>query len=274
MSSALYAADSLSFVQSSVAMLDVFFVFFMLLGFYLYWTERKTLAVLSLTTSTLCKLTGFFGFVVLMIMEMASGAEPRRLLRHLTLYAATTFLLFWGLLLGLQPKSEANPFSILLIGVKNIVYTPSSNAIVSISSLPWNWILNPQPITYYATHLPNLTYVKYVGMGNPAIWLLTIPSIAYVAWSSYYSRNKFRAFLLTWFAATYLLPWYPLALLTHRPLFIFYFLPTVGAVTVSLSIASMALLGTRIRKLAYCGLIVYGTIVAYFFILYFPIRIA
>jgi dolichyl-phosphate-mannose-protein mannosyltransferase len=261
LSAGLYGFDVLTFVQSSIAMLDVFFVFFMLAAFYAYWKGRRILAPALLALSTLCKFPGIFGFLVILAMEFYSHTRFKSILSHFLVYALV-YLNGFLMLQMVLPTSRVNPLSFFQdVGAAEVSFAGTPTSLLS---KPWTWITHPIPISYGVSN--------YVGMGNPAIWLLTIPAMATVAWKFLRTKNTFLAFLLAWFAATYLLPWYPLALFDSR-LMIYYFLPTVGAVTTSISIVALSLL-RRIRHKLISGMLLaaYLLVVLYFFILYFPAR--
>jgi len=260
----LYGFDVLTFVQSSIAMLDVFFVFFMLAGFYAYWTGRKLLAPALLALSTLCKFPGILGFAVIVAMEYFAFSRPKKILSYCLLYGLVYLNGFIMLQMVLPTAGRVNP---ILFFPNAAVATVNFGTTAQVFlSKPWDWITYPTPIQYGST---------YLGMGNPAIWCLTIPAMAAVAWKFLKTRDTFLLFLLVWFAATYLVPWYPLALFTKRTIIIYYFLPTVGAVTTSISITALSFL-RRIREklISRALLMAYLLIVLYFFASYYPTRLA
>ena len=249
-SSALYAFDSLTFVQSSIAMLDVFFVFFMLLGFLFYWRNSRLLAFAMMALSTLCKLVGATGFGVLIVMMLIDREKPKDLLKIVAVSVLSVAVPLWLLLLA--QGVHVDPFSVLLDMARDIVYIPpittSTNA-----SQPWDWVTNPWPIPYYLATIVGRYRLRYRGMGNPMIWLLTLPGVIVLIFDYIRHRRKFSLFCLMWLVMVYFLPWYPMALLSLRPLFLFYFLPAVGAVTVSISIGFsiiMQLIGRRLWRLS------------------------
>jgi len=247
-SSTLYAFDSLIFVQSSIAMLDIFFVCFMLVGFLLYWRNNRMLASIMMALSTLCKLIGVMGFGVLVVMMLIEHEEPRALLKRAAVYVLSVALVFWGFLLvqGLL----VDPFSTLIeMAWKNVFSGPVEGW--TLSSQPWDWLVNQKPIPYYVAKASDVYEIRYRGLGNSMIWLLTVPAIIGVAYDYLRHGKKPSLFVLVWFVMVYLVPWYPIALLSPRSLYLFYFLPAVGAVTTSISIgvASISeLLGERLSK--------------------------
>ncbi len=69
-SSVLFSFDNLVFVHSRIATLDIFTLGFMLLGFYLYFGGRTRLSAAALGLSTLTKIGGFYGFLVIVAVEL------------------------------------------------------------------------------------------------------------------------------------------------------------------------------------------------------------
>jgi len=61
------------------------------------------------------------------------------------------------------------------------------------------------------------------------LFILIVPSMLYMAYELFRKARRTAIFCLLWFGATYLL-WIPIALVTDRATYQFYFLPAVGAV--------------------------------------------
>nr|MDO8135728.1 glycosyltransferase family 39 protein [Candidatus Njordarchaeum guaymaensis] len=195
LSSTLYALDSLAFVQSSIAMLDIFFVFFMLLGFLLYWRNNRTLACVSMGLSTLCKLVGGAGFIVLVVMMLLDHEKPTLLLKRTAAYALSVALTLWVLLL--MQGMQIDPLSALLGMTRgNLFWTPHVTS--TFASQPWDWLITPTPIPYYSANIPRRYRVVYRGIGNPMIWLLTVPAVLGLACDYVRHREKSSLFFLLW----------------------------------------------------------------------------
>ncbi|MCL2140521.1 MAG: glycosyltransferase family 39 protein [Dehalococcoidia bacterium] len=118
---------------------------------------------------------------------------------------------------------------------------------VAFPSRPWEWLLSPTGSLYYYGRLFDPTNEKYAtvllgywnsptvtGMINPSIWLGGLLSFPYAIWHSF-KRNNAAIFVVCWFIGIWLV-WIPLALATDRMTYMFYFLPTVGAVALGLSL--------------------------------------
>ncbi|WP_455286171.1 glycosyltransferase family 39 protein, partial [[Eubacterium] cellulosolvens] len=60
----VFSFDTLVFVHSRIATLDIFVLGFMLIGFYWYSSGRLKLSAVAMALATLCKIGGFYGVLV------------------------------------------------------------------------------------------------------------------------------------------------------------------------------------------------------------------
>ena len=228
----LLSLENLSFIQASVAMLDVYSLAFMLGSFWLYLKGRYLLSGISVGLSALAKLSGALALpVILLHWFFTNRARPRKFLTSMLLAPASFFLLM--------------PLFNLIIW-RNASWHPSFNPIeqtqtmLGISSMstfakypsemlsrPWDWILHPEIITYWLDP-------HYIAMISPSIWALIIPVVLYITFRAI-KGNSVALFSLLWFASTYLI-WIPVSLITDRISYIFYFYPTIGAICIGLAL--------------------------------------
>lgn len=228
----LMSVENLSFVQASVAMLDVYSLAFMLGSFWLYLRGRYLISGISIGLSALAKLSGALALpVILLHWFFSKRVRPMKFLTSM-LSSPVSFLL-------LMPLFE-------LIIWRNASWHPSFNPIVQtgtmlrISSLstfaqhpsemlsrPWDWILRPEILTYWIDP-------HYIGMISPSIWALIIPVVLYITFRAIKGNNA-AVFSLCWFTSTYLI-WIPASLITDRISYIFYFYPTIGAICIGLAL--------------------------------------
>jgi len=250
----LFSFDTLVFVHSRIATLDIFVLGFMLLGFYWYFSDRMILSALGMSLATLCKISGVYGVLTLAAFHLARELFSRNrkidwqgLLavfeKYAIVYVGSFILLltlldhFWG--------GYKNPFDHL-----SHIYTytlalraPDVRKPNDIWSYPWEWLIDQVKIHYatvnvsvYTDHNIARTYpsVDFIGAMNPTIVFLTIPAMLYNVYRYYETRSEFALFMLAWFSMTYL-PFIPAAILGHRIMYIFYFLNTVPAVAGSVA---------------------------------------
>jgi predicted membrane-bound dolichyl-phosphate-mannose-protein mannosyltransferase len=228
----ILSLENLSFIQASVAMLDVYSVAFMLGSFWLYLRGRYLISGLSIGLSALAKLSGALALpVILLHWFLSKRVRPMKFLSSMLL-APVSFLV-------MMPLLE-------LIIWRNASWHPSFNPIVQtgtmlrISSLstfaqhpsemlsrPWDWIIHPEILTYWIDP-------HYIGMISPSIWALIIPVVLYITFRAI-KGSSIAVFSISWFTSTYLI-WIPASLITDRISYIFYFYPTIGAICIGLAL--------------------------------------
>ncbi len=241
----LFSFDNLIFVQSRIAILDIFMLTFMMLGFYWYLGGHYYLSGFAMALSTLAKITGAAGFFVVAIVHLARFARDHpkdrpwtQLFAWFEKYAiayAASFLLiltvldrFWG--------GYPNPFAHIQF-ILNYSASLVSSCPNGIISCPWQWLINQVQIPYLIVSVQvtggdvtrKYDSIAFWGAMNPAILYLTIPAVLYSAYSYYQKKSDFTLFTFVWFAVTYL-PYYPAVLFGHRVTYLFYFLTTMPAV--------------------------------------------
>ncbi len=266
----LFSFDNLVFVHSRIATLDIFVLAFMLMGFYFYFDGRPILSALSLALSTLCKIGGLYGFATIAVFHFVkvlvnarSSGQKIDWQKHLGWLEK--FVLVYGISsLGLLTVMDrwwggyANPFDHIAFIYE---YTKALTRLVpeGIESYPWQWLLNEVKIPYLTVNVNILsdstvtgsyTSVAFVGAMNelgpvliPVInrWFkigpvisLCIPTIAYTGYLCYIKRSDVTLFTMVWFVCTYL-PFYPMSLIGHRIMYLFYFLSTFPSLCIAVS---------------------------------------
>jgi dolichyl-phosphate-mannose-protein mannosyltransferase len=276
----LFSFDTLVYVDSRIAILDIFTLAFMVLGFYLYFLERRGLSAVALALSTLTKIGGFYGFLVIVIFHLLRDLRPSELVKKWRTalipklkwlipfgfyYAATGFIL---LLVLDRFASGSDPFSHI-----QYIYQYTLALVrpipTGIESQPLDWLLNQVPIPYLGVSVSSggVTYqtIAFSGIMNPFIIYSTIPAMAYALYRYDQRNSQLALFLLCWFAATYF-PFFPLSYLAHRISYIFYFQNTVPAVA-----GGIALMFSN-KHVPRSAVIVYVLLVLVGFAYYFPFK--
>ena len=126
---------------------------------------------------------------------------------------------------------------------------------------PWEWILSPtgsfyfygwlfHPENYKNIMLPYWYTPSYTGMLNPSLWLSGLFVIPYAVVKSFIRRNNpeknAAIFVVCWIIGTWLV-WVPLFLATNRITYMFYYLPTIGAIAIGTALILTGFL-KRIEK--------------------------
>jgi dolichyl-phosphate-mannose-protein mannosyltransferase len=242
----LFSFDNLIFVQSRIAILDIFTLAFMLLGLYWYFSGRPYLSALGMALSTLTKITGAAGFVIIVIVQAARFVSRRsggklnwnELFSWFEKYLATYAVSFLVILTILDHfwVGYSNPFEHLQY-ILNYSASLTSSCPNGIISCPWQWLINQVQIPYLVVNVQvtagtvksSYESIAFTGAMNPSILYLTIPAMAYAGYEYYKKRDDFTLLMIVWFVVTYL-PYYPAVLVGHRVTYLFYFLLTMPAV--------------------------------------------
>jgi len=254
LASFLYSFDNLVFVHSRTALLDIFVLTFMLLGFYWYFGNRMNLAAISMGLSTLCKIGGFYGFLTLIVFHFLRDIYKEKhekqkihwhdkfgwLERFVIVYGLTVFILLF--VLDRLFAGYENPIDHLIF-IAQYTAGLKRGKPVGIESYPWQWLVNEVKIPYLSVGVQYMAGQQVVGekvkvlflgaMTSPIIFLC-LPAMAYVAYKYGKKKGDIALFILVWFACTYL-PFFPLSIIIHRIMYLFYFLNTVPAVCAAIS---------------------------------------
>lgn len=239
LASFLLALENLTFVQSGVAMLDVYSLCFMLFAFWLYLKGNYPAASVVGCLGVLAKLTGALGFIVLMLHWLIARRDRRR-------WFMLSMIMAPALFLGLLPLFDAamtgelmDPFSHIqrmftLSGL--VTFELSSHSCASHS---WEWIILLKVMPYNFDP-------DYLAVISPTLWALIIPTLGYMAYKVRRGSDA-ALFGVLWFAVTYLI-WIPANLIFDRVTYIYYFFPTVGSICLGLGMGLSEMLRFRGRR--------------------------
>lgn len=227
----LFALENLGFVQSGIAMLDVFSVTFMLASFYLYLRGNWLSSGLFIGLAGLAKLTGFLALPVIALHWLVTNRQqlPRFTLAlalapicYLAILPALDWLI-WGKFIN--PLAETKTM-LDVLSASTFASLPSE-----MLSRPWEWMTQIELITYWPEP-------HYLAMLSPSLLLLWFPAAVYMA-VKLKDRQSWAPFAAAWFTGTYLL-WIPASLLTDRISYIFYLYPAVPAIALFTGCALIA----------------------------------
>jgi len=254
----LFSFDNLVLVHSRIATLDIFVLFFMILGFYWYFGRKMILSGVAFALSTLCKIGGLYGILAVGVYHVGKALFTKKgdseqlslmqrlgdLERLVIAYGVS----FVGLLFVMDRLWVGYPSPIehitFILNYTRALVAPFPTGI---QSNPWQWLLNQVQIPYLKVDVNKIvdgtvvgTYTRthFNGAMNPLIIYLTLPTVLYQMYLYFTRRQDISLFAIAWFAGTYL-PFIPMALLWNRIMYLFYFLNTVPSVCIA--ITSMAL---------------------------------
>jgi len=267
----LAALDPMMLVHSRVAMLDIFVVTFTLAGVYSYVTGRAIMAGLLIAAAVCCKLTGLAGLVVIAIFEVGrswidrtrtakwSTARLRPLLLMTTSAVVAVPALLW--LLNRGVSVFANPFDNLFYAYTHQAATYGFRPPGPIpQSRPWEWLLNRQEINYFQQGVLHLR-----GLYNPFLIFTTVPLTLWSLFHFVRQRSESALLVLAMVGGCFL-PLVLASLQTPRQTYLYYFLPTLPALAVGVSVFGASVRLPRAITLAYIA----GAAAAFAY--YFPFR--
>jgi len=223
----LLALENQSFVQASIAMLDVYSVTFMLAAFWFYLRGNYAFSGVAICLSTLAKLSGALALPVIALHWLLTRRDRRVNFIASMVLAPLLFIVLTPLCDLAIIGHLADP----LLRIKNIL-TMSGSVTLSYAThpyatRPWEWLIIPGIMPYwYAPH--------YTAAISFTIWALIIPTVLYMAYRAR-KGDSVGWFVVSWFVSTYLV-WIPLALITDRITYVYYFYPTVGAICIGVGL--------------------------------------
>jgi len=228
----LLAFENLTFIQSGVAMLDVFSLTFMLLGVWLYLRKNYESSAISAGLAALCKLNGFLVVPVILFHWFFTRRRELRPLVSQVIGVPVTFLLLMPLLDFAIWHKWLNPLQQTATMLKITSGSTFAKYPSELLSRPWEWVSKPEILSYWIDP-------HYLAMISPPVWALIIPSMIFVLYKALKGSNP-SLFSLLWFVFMYLF-WIPVSLLSDRISYIYYFYPAVAAVCIGLALASREL---------------------------------
>jgi predicted membrane-bound dolichyl-phosphate-mannose-protein mannosyltransferase len=268
----LLVFENLTFIHSGMAMLDIYVLFFTILAFWLYLKDWWELAAVSIALAGLSKLSGVLAIIPIGLHWFFIGykkhlpktplspdagrfqrfiyhyGSPSRFILAMALAPIAFILLMpaFDYMIGgqwINPISQIKNMSELTTGITFDAYIdPATNLFKApLPSRPWEWLLSPTGSFYAYGWLFNsskytlavLSYwfnPDYTGILSPTIWFAGLFVIPFLIWRCFKKENP-AIFALCWIIGTWFV-WIPLSLITYRVSFIFYYLPTTGALCI------------------------------------------
>jgi len=262
----LLSFEYLFFTFSLLALLDVYFILFMVISLYFFLKNRFALSGATFALCILCKTTALFAlpiFPVYFLYQNFSTFSEKWLKPVRWSKLAIWFGIFIPSLLGFLYVFDQIYSNLWFTDLRLFVLTPGG---MDLSSLTQNITSERQ---YYSDPVTHLTYIfrthtmagweqvsepppwlwltvsrnYYLGTlslfqnqflegYNPALIGLAFASIPVTFYTFIKNRERFSFFIFLWFAVTYFV-WFPFYLLFTRPLYPFYILMTIPSICVS-----------------------------------------
>ncbi len=265
---ALFAAfaaslDGLLLTMSRIAMNDMYFLFFMLLGFLFFLHNRKFLMGLSLGLSLAAKWTGLFGigiigiiYIIQFFLQLRKRDISKRIavknllgvplffiILPLIIYLAVYLPFFTG-----KHTPEGNKPSVLnvetFIGLQQQMYWYHTNlkAKHPYQSVPSQWVFDLRPVWVYVDYKDN-TIANIYNLGNPLFMWFGLVAIILLLFEFIRKRIFSVAIVLIGYFG-FFLPWVD----SPRIMFYYHYMPAVPFLAIAVGYVLNKLLSQKIGK--------------------------
>ena len=275
----LMATDFMHFVQTRIATIDTYAVFFILLMYlfmYLFITEgrKRDLALCGLffglgaASKWTCLYAGAGLAVIWLIWVLGrlrkGEMDGKSFLKHCG-FCVVFFILLPVLIYDLSylpygiASGKTNPFSPAYIQMvldnQQYMFTYHSGLVAThpYSSTWYQWLLDIRPILYYLEYFPDGTHASFGAFVNPVLCWGGLLSLFVLAFLAVYRRDTASGFILLGYLAQ-LLPW----VLVPRLTFAYHYFPCTIFLALSLgrcfSISRRSLPYGQVLALGYTAL--------------------
>jgi len=232
----LLALENMSFVQASIAMLDVFCLLFMLLAFWLYLRRSYPPAAVSIGLAMLVKITGAFAIPIILLHWLITRRDREISFVTSTLLVPLIFFAGLSLLCHFTSGHVANPLSRLMEILNLSGSLTFANATHASVSHPWEWLLKPMLMPFWY----NPHYTSAISFN---LWALIIPVVLYMTYRAVKGSDG-GIFGSLWFGGTFVLLLIA-GLISDRISFLYYFYPSIGAICLGLGMGLSKMLEVR-----------------------------
>jgi dolichyl-phosphate-mannose-protein mannosyltransferase len=226
----LLATENLYFMLSSLAMLDVFYVTFMMASFLLYAYNRFAASGIAVGLSGLSKLNGALSGPAVAIHWLFSKTGRSKWFMLTVILAIVVFFVGLPICDMVITRSAAGAQDPVKQSLTMLDLTGSltfENVDHPSEAAPWEWLYTYKPMPFY--YMPHWTAAI-----SFTVWAAIIPTFLYMLWRAF-KRDDAALFSVSWFFATYII-WIPATIITQRVTYIYYFFPAVGAICMGMGI--------------------------------------
>lgn len=293
MAGSLMALDTFHFAQSRMGTVDTFLVLFILLAFlfmYQYISYSKNdklwkrllkllLSGISIGCAIATKWTGLFGGLALAIIFFGdliykNFGKEKRWTKDTTVIVLSCFLFFIGIPLAIYIGiyflyPNITPYQItdltsLWNQTQAIYQYHSTLEATHPFTSPWySWPVMLKPVWYYVAYFAGNMKQTIVGIGNPAIWWMSIVSFIYLIIQAIRKHSKESLVLLV----AILCLWLPY-LFIGRVMFMYHFFPVLPFMILAI-VALFKFLTEKLKWKKSIG--IYMTIVLIMFVIFYPV---
>jgi dolichyl-phosphate-mannose-protein mannosyltransferase len=224
----LFSLENLSFIQASVAMLDVYCLTFMLACILFYLRGSFLLSGLFAGLSALAKLTGISVLGVILLFWLITDRKNWRLLSYTIFICIAAFLILMPLIEFTIMPEVFNPLRRLKDMLSYASGLTSTNLVSFVTSTPWDWLMNRGVVFY--NNSP-----QYIAAISFTITPFIIPVILFLLYRTF-GKQRSALIALLWFICNYV-PWVIVSLVIHRFTYIYYMYPVIVGLCFGLGLA-------------------------------------
>ena len=223
----LFATENLTFLMSSVALLDIFMVTLMLAAFWLYLRGNYALSGVGVALSTLAKFTGLFGIIAIILHWLIMRRDRPIAFVGSLLGALVSFVALFVAFEAAIYHKLVDPIHWLRYALGQTASLTFTSASHPSMSRPWTWVIYPDIMPFWY-------HPHYIALVSFTIWAMIVPVLVLYTIKAIKRHDDPSVFMLAWFVGTFGV-WIPYSLLTNRISFIYYFLPAVGAIVLGVA---------------------------------------
>jgi dolichyl-phosphate-mannose-protein mannosyltransferase len=225
----LFSFENLVFLQSGLAMLDVYSVTIMLGAFLLYIRNKYMAGGIAFGLSALAKLPSLLALPGIFIHWYFSRRGKVLPLMVMALSAVISFFVVLPIAYFALSHTMVSPIQLvqnLLVGTRSVTF---ATGLHPGAARPWEWLTGISGVYFYSYD------PQYLSVITPTIWILIIPSTLYMLYKAV-KGNEASLFAVSWFGSIMLL-WTIMTLLTNRMTFLSYIYPGIGAICIGIAMA-------------------------------------
>jgi len=265
----ILALDGMILVYSRVSLMDIFIIFFILLGFWSFLKFAKSnkiyflaIAGLSLGLAASVKyIAGLLFFVYLLIIFVKKIPAKKIIWQFIILIIVMPVLIYLAFFLFNFPADSHFFSKVLEWHQQSLNYNLTLKEGHPYGSKWWTWFLLLRPIWLYFKDVSG-KYVGVVGLGNPLAWWSSLVVVPVLIWRIY-KKDTIATLILGSFLI-FLLPW----AFFKRVLFYYHALPSFIFLSLGTAYLLEKLLYDKFGKLI---VLVYFVIMIFLFIYFLPI---
>ncbi len=235
----LFSLDGLTFTQSRTGMLDIYLLTFLLTSMLVTLHKRYLWSAIFLGMAIGTKWTGLYIFPLYLLLLYKD-----KQLKQLATYIFVVPLVYLTIYLPFFFSGHSWQQFIELLR-QEWWYHLHLQATHDYASPWWSWPLTLYPVWYYVQYFPNNVMSNIFAAGNPLLYWFGSLSLL-ITTIQFFQKKAWSLLILITTVGLFWLPWS----LSPRIMFLYYFIPVVPFICISLAYQLNNLLQTKYRQVA------------------------